>query len=119
MVDLQIPGRNLQILIGHHDMVKIFDPAATAISAIQNVSKISVSKADLKRMLAAGAGEPSHVRVLFGEVDLTTLMQLAITFDVSDVALARAYVHAREVYGAYNPEMDEFAAEMETLAPTR
>ena len=93
-------------------MVKIFDPAATAISAIENVSKISASKADLKRMLATGTGEPSHVRVLFGEVDLTTLMQLAIAFKISDAALARAYVHAREVYGAYNPEMDEIAQEM-------
>jgi hypothetical protein len=98
-------------------MVKIFDPAATAISAIENVSEISVSKADLKRMLATGTGEPSHVRVLFGEVDLTTLMQLAIAFKISDAALARAYVHAREVYGAYNPEMDEIAQEMGDCGP--
>lgn len=93
-------------------MVKIFDPAATVISAIQNVSRISVSKADLKKMLATGEGEPSHVRVMFGEVDLTTLMQLAIAFAIPDAALARAYVHAREIYGACNPEMDEIAREM-------
>jgi hypothetical protein len=98
-------------------MVKIFDPAATAISAIENVSEISVSKADLKRMLATGTGEPSHVRVLFGEVDLTTLMQLAIAFKISDATLARAYVHAREVHGAYNPEMDEIAQEMGDCGP--
>ena len=93
-------------------MVKIFDPAATAISAIENVSRIPVSKADLKRILATGEGEPSHVRVLFEEVDLTTLMQLAIAFEISDAVLARAYVHAREVHGAYNPDMDEIALEM-------
>ena len=93
-------------------MVKIFDSAATAISAIENVSKISASKADLKGMLAAGTGEPSHVRVLFEEVDLATLMQLAIDFKISDAVLARAYLHAREAYGVYNPEMDEIAQEM-------
>jgi len=93
-------------------MGRIFDPAATAISAIQNVSRISVDKADLKRMLATGEGEPSHLRVLFEEVDLTTLMQVAIAFEISDASLARAYVHAREVHGAYNPDMDEIAQEM-------
>ena len=94
-------------------MVKIFDPAATAISAIENVSRVAVNKADLKRMLATGAGEPSHVSVLFGgDVDLSTLMRLAIAFEVSDDDLARAYVHARDVYAAYNPDMEEFAQEM-------
>jgi len=93
-------------------MAKTLDPAAAAISAIENVSRISVSRADLRKMLATGAGEPSHVRVLFEEVDLTTLMQLAIDFEISDSVLARAYVHAREVYGAYSPEMDEIAQEM-------
>jgi hypothetical protein len=94
------------------EMIKVFDPAATVISAIQNVSRIPASKADLKRILATGDGEPSHVRVLFEEVDLTTLMQLAIAFEISDVVLAKAYMQAREVHGAYNPDMDEIAREM-------
>lgn len=93
-------------------MVKRFDPAATAISAIQNVSRIPVGEADIRRMLSSGEGEPPHVRVLFEEVDLTTLMQLAIAFEISDAVLARAYLHAREVYGAYNPDLDEIAREM-------
>jgi hypothetical protein len=93
-------------------MIKIFDPAATAISAIQNVSRIPASKADLKRILSTGEGEPAHVRVLFEEVDLTTLMQLSVAFGISDAVLANAYVRAREIYGAYNPDMDEIALEM-------
>jgi hypothetical protein len=97
-------------------MTKIFDPAATAISAIQNVSRISVSKDDVKRILATGEGEPSHVRVVFEEVDLTTLMQIAIAFEISDAALAKAYVHARHVYRLYNPDMDEIASEMRIAA---
>jgi hypothetical protein len=93
-------------------MNKIFDPAATVISAIQNVSRIPAGKGDLKRILATGEGEPAHVRVLFEEVDLTTLMKLAIAFDISDAILAKAFVHAREVYCLYNPDMDEIAREM-------
>jgi hypothetical protein len=60
----------------------------------------------------SGEGEPSHVRVLFEEVDLITLMQLAIVFEISDAVLARAYLHAREVHRAYNPDLDEIACEM-------
>lgn len=98
-------------------MIKIFDPAAAAISAIQNVSRIPASKSDLTRILTTGEGEPAHVRVLFEEVDLTTLMQLAIAFDISDPVLAKAYLHARQVYGAYNPDMDEIAREMGIANP--
>jgi hypothetical protein len=93
-------------------MTKIFDPAATATSAIQNVSRIPASRADLKRIIATGEGESSHVRVLFEEIDLTTLMRLAIAFEISDAVLVRAYLRAREVHGVYNPDMDEIAREM-------
>jgi hypothetical protein len=98
------------------DMAKIFDPATTAISAIANVSRIAVSKADLKRMLATGDGEPAHVRALFGDVSLTTLMRLAIAFEISDPVLATAYLHAREVHGAYNPDLEEIAQELGIVA---
>src|ERR1700730_9921729 len=97
-------------------MTRTYDPAATAISAIQNVSTIPVTKADVKRMLVSGAGVPSHVMALFGDVDFSTLMRLAIAFDIFDDDLANAYVHARDVYAARNPEMYEFAEEMAIIA---
>jgi hypothetical protein len=93
-------------------MVKIFDPATTVISAIENVSRVPVNRADVKRMLLSGDGEPAHVRVLFEEVDLTTLMRLAITFEISDAALAQAYFHARELYHVHNPDVEEIAREL-------
>jgi hypothetical protein len=93
-------------------MVKLFDPAATALSAIANVSRVPATKADLKRMLVTGTGEPSHVMALFSDVGLTTLIRLAIAFEISDITLARAYVRARDEYAAANAEMDEFAAEL-------
>jgi hypothetical protein len=43
-------------------------------------------------------------------------MRLAIAFDISDDDLANAYVHARDVYAACNPKMDEFAEEMAIIA---
>ena len=99
-------------------MTKTFDPAAIAISAIQNVSRIPVTQADIKRMLAAGTGEPSHVMALFSDVDYSSILRLAIAFDISDADLARAYVRARETYAASNAEMDEFVLEMEALTPS-
>jgi hypothetical protein len=93
-------------------MPKIFDPAATAISAVENVSRVPVTKADLKRILLSGDGEPAHVRVLFEEVDLTTMMRLAISFEISDAALARAYFHARELHHVHNSDIEEIAREL-------
>jgi len=97
-------------------MIKTFDPTAIAISAIENVSTLPVAKADVKRMLASGTGEPSHVMALFSDVNFETLLRLAIAFDISDADLAQAYARARDVYAASNAEMDEFAAEMEIVA---
>ena len=64
-------------------MIKSFDPTAIAISAIENVSTVPVAKADVKRMLASGTGEPSHVMALFSDVNFETLLRLAIAFDIS------------------------------------
>ncbi len=78
-------------------MTKTFDPAAIAISAIENVSRIPVTKADIKRMLVTGTGEPSHVMALFSDVDYSSILRLAIAFGISDADLARAYVRARGI----------------------
>jgi len=96
-------------------MTKTFDPAAVAISAIENVSRIPVTKGDIKRMLATGTGEPSHVMALFSDVDYSSILRLAIAFDISDAGLACAYVRARDTYAASNAEMDEFVREMEAV----
>jgi hypothetical protein len=96
-------------------MTKTFDPAAIAISAIENVSRIPVTRPDLKRMLATGTGEPSHIMALFSDVDYSAILRLAIAFNVSDADLARAYIRARDTYAASNAEMDEFVLEMEAV----
>jgi hypothetical protein len=96
-------------------MTKTFDPASIAISAIENVSRIPVTKADLRRMLSTGTGEPSHIMALFSDVDYSSILRLAIAFDISDADLAKAYVHARDAYAASNAEMDEFALEMDAV----
>lgn len=69
-------------------------------------------------MLAGGTGEPSHLAALFRDVSLSTLIRLAIRFEISDTTLARAYVRARELHGAANPELDDFAAELKIGAAT-
>ncbi len=97
-------------------MTKPRDPAAIAMSAIENVSRIPATREDIERMLATGTGEPSHIMALFSDVDYAVLLRLAIVFDISDADLARAYVHARDVYAASNADMDEFVLEMEAVA---
>jgi len=99
-------------------MTKTFDPAAIAISAIENVSLVPVTEADIRRILATGTGEPSHVMALFSDVDYAVILRLAIAFDISDADLARAYVRARDTYAASNADMDEFVLEMEVVKQT-
>jgi hypothetical protein len=98
---------------GRGAMTKSFNPAAIAISAIENVSRVPVTEDDIRRMLITGTGEPSHVMALFSDVDYAAILRLAIAFDISDADLARAYVHARDTYAASNAEMDELLAEMD------
>jgi hypothetical protein len=96
-------------------MTKTFDPVATPISAIENVSRIPVTRDDIRRMLRTGTGEPAHVMALFSDVDFAVLLHLAIMFDISDSELAQAYASARDRYAASNAEMDEFVAERESV----
>jgi hypothetical protein len=84
---------------------------AIAYSAVENGSRIPIAAGELAQTLATGEGDSSHVRALFGDVSLSTLMQLAIEYDISDAALARAYANARRSHAASNPELDDFAAE--------
>lgn len=86
------------------------DPEKIALNAIENASRVPVARVDLRRLLATGEGEASHLRALFGDVDLHTLLRLATLFDVDDPALARAYVRARATVAAANAELDEYAA---------
>ncbi|SRR5579871_883423 len=96
-------------------MTRTYDPAAIAISAIENVSRIPVTRDDIKRMLSTGDGEPSHIMALFSDVDYASLLRLAIAFDISDDDLARAYVRARNTYAAANADLDAFVLEMEAV----
>jgi hypothetical protein len=68
-------------------------------------------------MLETGSGDPSHLRALFGDVDLHTLCRLAALFAVDNRTLARSYVHARRNVAAANPELYEFAAQFDFVNP--
>ena len=85
------------------------DPAQTALNAIQNASRVPIAHADLAPLLATGEGEPSHLRALFGDVDLHTLLRLATLFDIDDPTLLRAYARARKNAAAANADLDEYA----------
>ena len=87
------------------------DPALTALNAISNASRVPVARADLAALLASGAGDGSHLRALFGDVDLHTLLRLAALYGLDDATLARAYARARRTAAAANAELDELAAD--------
>ena len=93
-------------------MAAHFDPKATAYSAIENAGGSAPTPAGLRELLATGAGDPTHVRTLFSDLALSTLIRLAIEFEISDDTLAQSYVRARSRHAASNPELDQFAAEM-------
>ena len=92
---------------------RTFDPLATALSALQNASRTPVVRDDVRLMLQTGGGDPSHLRALFGDVDLHTLSRLASLFAVDDLTLARSYARARREVAAANAELDEFAAQFD------
>jgi hypothetical protein len=91
-------------------MTTVFDPARTALNAIENASTIPIAREDIPRLLSTGEGEGSHLRALFGDVDLHTLLRLATLFDIDDPTLIRAYARARNCAAAANAELDEYAA---------
>lgn len=84
------------------------DPQQIALNAIENASRIPVRREDLRALLATGEGEGSHVRALFGDVDIHTLLRLATLYGVDDKTLAHAYARARAEAAAANAELDEY-----------
>jgi hypothetical protein len=91
-------------------MTTVFDPARAALNAIENASTIPITREDLPRLLSTGEGEGSHLRALFGDVDLHTLLRLATLFDIDDPTLVRAYARARATAAAASADLDEYAA---------
>jgi len=92
---------------------RTFDPLATVLSAVENASQTPAAREDVRRMLQTGAGDPSHLRALFGDVELHTLCRLAAEFAIDDRTLARSYARARREVAAANSELDEFAAQFD------
>ena len=86
------------------------DPVQLALNAIANASRVCADREDLPRLLSTGQGEGSHLRALFGDVDLHTLLRLATQYSVDDATLSRAYDRARRDAAAANAELDAYFA---------
>lgn len=94
-------------------MAKTFNPMATALSAIENASTVPIDANEVLRLLRGGHGAGSHLRALFGDVGISTLLRIAIVHGIDDATLAQAYRQAASIHAAANPELDEFVAEIE------
>ncbi|HXT09333.1 MAG TPA: hypothetical protein VN715_20645 [Roseiarcus sp.] len=86
------------------------DAAKIALNAIGNASRVPIRREDLPALLSTGEGEPSHLRALFSDVDLHTLLRLATLYAIDDATLARAYARARKSAAAANAGLDEYVA---------
>ena len=89
------------------------DPEQIALDAIANASHLPVRREDLKRLLGSGEGEGSHLRALFGDVDLHSLLRLAALLEIDDATLVRAYARARGEAAAVNADLDEYASDLQ------
>ena len=77
-----------------------------ALSAIRNASTIPATAADVERILRTGAGHPSHIRALFGDTSLDTLMRLGIAMNISTATILASYRLAKATAAAANAEIE-------------
>jgi len=85
-------------------------PVAIALSAIANASQTPITHADVILMLRTGRGNGSHLRALFGDVDVGTLIRIAVEARIPSRDLWSAYLRARREAAAKNSELEEWAA---------
>ena len=80
------------------------------INAVENASQFPAGNAEIAAIIRTGDGAPSHVRAIFGDCPLPTLLNAAEHYGVSSKQLARAWLFARGCHKAANAEMDEWLA---------
>ena len=80
------------------------------INAVDNASQTPAQIAEIAEIIRTGDGAPSHVRAIFGDCPLPTLLNAAEHYGVSSKQLARAWLFARRRHKAANAEMDEWLA---------
>jgi hypothetical protein len=86
--------------------MKPFDPMATVLSAIRNASSVPITADQVLEALRHGAGEPSHLRALFGDASFETLIRVGIQHGISNDEIGRAYGVAVRAAGARNVALD-------------
>jgi hypothetical protein len=72
-------------------MNRRFDPLVTAINAVENVTAVPVTRADILRVLRQGEGAGVHVRAVFIELHVDKIVQIAIEAGISDAELHAAW----------------------------
>jgi hypothetical protein len=99
--------------------MKQFDPMATVLSAIENASSVPITPNQVLQALRTGAGEPTHLRALFGDVTFETLIRVGIQHDISNQEIGRAYSVAVDAAGARNLSLDRWCAEQRERSTVR
>lgn len=83
----------------------------TILSAIENASTIPVTPGLVLSVMQGRGGHPSHVRALFGDVELATLERVAGAAGIATATWVAAYARARIDVAAANPEIDALMAD--------
>jgi hypothetical protein len=79
-------------------MTNRFDPFVTAINAVENVTAVPVSRKDILRVLRHGEGEGVHVRAIFIETSIETILRICIEAGVTNAELHAAWQKATAQY---------------------
>jgi hypothetical protein len=80
---------------------------ATALNAVSNSSRETVTEHDVIQMLQTGDGKGHLVRALFEDCSRETLETIASSLGLTSKQLVAAYGHAKANHHASNEELDD------------
>ncbi len=74
--------------------------------AVENASHQPITDAGIMAILRGEGGAPSHLRAVFGDVSLASIVSVGASGGISRRTILDAYRMARDSAAAANPELD-------------
>jgi hypothetical protein len=74
--------------------------------AVGNASQEPITDAGIMAILRGGGGVPSHLRAVFGDVSLASILNVGASAGISRRTILDAYRTARDSVAAANPDLD-------------
>jgi hypothetical protein len=74
--------------------------------AVENASNEPITDAGIMAILRGDSGVPSHLRAVFGDVSLASILSAGAAGGIPRQTILNAYRAARDSAAAANPELD-------------